>query len=66
MTTLTSDPTLKSVAHEFVPANPSLASSCFTPDRSLASLQPPPFRYWRQSVSHPYGASGQRQQSVFS
>ncbi len=52
-TTLTRAPTLKSVAQLFVPENPSFASSCFTPDSSRASLQPPPLRYWRQSVSHP-------------
>ncbi len=65
-TTLTRAPTLKSVAQLLVPTKPSFASSCFTPDSSRASLQPPPFRYWRQSVSHPYGASGHFQQSVFS
>src|SRR5439155_24233260 len=65
-TTLTSVATLKSSAHELVPAKPIFASSCLTPDSSRASLQPPPLRYCRQSVSQPYGASGQRQQSVFS
>src|SRR5207245_3991743 len=64
-TTLTKAPTLKSVAHELVPAKPSFASSCFTPDSSRASLHPPPLRYWRQSVSQPLGANGPFQQSVF-
>ncbi len=44
-TTLTSAPTLKSVAQELVPAKPSFASSCFTPDNNRASLHPPPLRY---------------------
>src|SRR4029077_3343338 len=65
-TTPTSAPTVKSVAHELVPAKPIFARSCFTPDRSRASLQPPPLRYCLQSVSQPYGAKGQFQQSVFS
>jgi len=46
-------PDVKSVAHDLVPANPSFASSCLIPDKRRASLQPPPFRYCRQSVSQP-------------
>src|SRR5712692_778690 len=65
-TTATSEPTVKSVAQELVPAKPTFARSCFTPDSSRASLQPPPLRYCRQSVSQPYGARAQFQQSVFS